>query len=299
MYLMKKVVVLMSTYNGDDYIEEQIESIYNQTYSEIELYIRDDGSTSSFVRKLQQLQKQYGFTLFLEENVGFLQSFYKLLKQVNGADYYAFSDQDDIWLPDKISDAVKWLDGNDNTIPLLYHGAYEIHNTKGEKTGCFRYSDDGYDFRRSITENHYSGFAMVVNSAMRNAMLQADVNRIQYHDWWAANIALGFGKAHFSEKICAIHRAHEHNVTRITLWKRIVWFKDSLKEESEIHSRMTEYKRLFAEKLSEKDRKWLDRFSDSRYRFGDALIKVFYYKRWRPVLSSEIAMRMLMLIGKI
>lgn len=289
----------MSTYNGDDYIEEQIESIYQQTYSKIQLYVRDDGSEPAFLEKLQTLQKKYKFSLLLGENVGFLKSFFMLLEQVEDADYYAFADQDDIWLPQKISDAVKWMESNDNAIPLLYHGAYEIRNSRREVTGCFKYSDDGYDFRRSITENHYSGFAMVVNRTMREKMLKVDQERIQYHDWWAANIALGLGKAHFSSTVCAIHRAHENNVTKITLGRRIAWFWNSLRQESEIHCRMTEFKRLFNDELSSENQKILNWFTDSRYCFGHALAKCFYPKRWRPVLSSEVTMRILMLLGKI
>lgn len=296
---MKEVAVLLSSYNGDAYIEEQIASIMNQDYPNCRLYIRDDGSNGKFTDKLRELQNRYDFELYLGENFGFLKSFFWLLQQIPDADYYAFSDQDDIWLPNKISDAVRWLEDNEAELPLLYHGAYEIQDSAGRNKGCFIYPDNGYDFRRSITENHYSGFAMVINRTMRARMLEADADRIMYHDWWAANIALGLGKAHFSSTVCAVHRAHEHNVTRITLGRRIAWFFDTLKKESEIHCRMLEFERLFKPQLSPQNQRILNWFTDRRYHLVHAVVKCFYPKRWRPVMGSEISMRILMLLGKI
>lgn len=296
---MKNVAVLLSSYNGDAFIEKQIESIKEQRYPNVTLYIRDDGSDEPFINQIKSLQEKYGFELFLGENIGFLRSFFWLLGHVSDADYYAFSDQDDIWLADKLADAVGWLEQNAEDIPLLYHGAYEIQDTEGRKKETVIYSDRGYDFRRSITENHYSGFAMVINRRMREMILKADTSRIVYHDWWAANIALGLGKAHFSSKTCAIHRAHDNNVTRITLGRRFAWFFTSLREESEIRCRMMEFKRLFYTQLSAKNQRYLDWFTNEHYHLLHAVRKCFYPKRWRPVLSSEISMRLLMLLGKI
>ena len=296
---MKKVAVLLSSYNGDAYIEKQIESIMNQSYANVELYIRDDGSDEQFVNQLKQLNEKYNFKLFLGENIGFLKSFFWLLNHVSDADYYAFSDQDDVWFPDKIADALSWLEQNEQGLPLLYHGAYEIQDSNGKKLDCFIYPDKGYDFRRSITENHYSGFAMVINRVMRMKILEADAGQLVYHDWWAANIALGLGKAHFSSKVCAVHRAHGNNVTKITLARRISWFFDSMRQESEIHRRMREFKKLFYAQLSSENQRIVNWFADEHYHLLHAIKKCFYPKRWRPVLSSEISMRILMLLGKI
>ncbi len=296
---MGKVAVLLSSYNGAAYIEKQIESIMNQDYEEFQLYIRDDGSETMFVNRLTDLQKKYGFELFIGENVGFLNSFYWLLEHVDDADYYAFSDQDDIWFSDKLSKGIEWLKCQDSRVPLLYHGAYEIQNTQGTKKGLFQYPDEGYDFRRSITENHYSGFAMIVNKTMRNYMLRADLQNLVYHDWWAANIALSMGKAHFSQEICAIHRDHGDNVTKITWKKRFLWFWESLQQESEIKKRMQEFDRLFGDQISLENKKILMWFAFSKYHFKYAISKAFYYKRWRPDMMSEISIRILMLLGRV
>ena len=174
-----------------------------------------------------------------------------------------------------------------------------MRKEQGELADTFYFDEKRYDFRRSITENHYSGFAMVVNQSMRGYMLQADVKRLDYHDWWAANIAKGIGQACFDSYVGAVHRAHEDNVTKITFARKIAWFLDSLREESAIHKRAEECEKVFGSKLSCDNQNILQLFTYKRYHLGKALRKCFYPKRWRPVFSSEIAMRILMLIGKI
>ena len=76
---MNKIAVLLSSYNGYEYIEEQIDSICKQKNVDFTLYIRDDGSEKEFVELLCGLQKKYDFKLLKEKNIGFLKSFMELL----------------------------------------------------------------------------------------------------------------------------------------------------------------------------------------------------------------------------
>lgn len=297
---MDRIAILMSTYNGYDYIVEQIESIYEQTYNDFQLYIRDDGSDKEFVEKLKKMREEYHFVLFEGENIGFLKSFMCLLDQVDDAELYAFADQDDIWLADKLENAVKWYaDNKKDNIPQLYHCAYEVIDDEKNVYSTFYFPNEQYDFRRSITENHYSGFAMVINERLREYMLKADIDKIGYHDWWAAMIVQAFGQAYSDKKVGALHRTHGDNVTTFNLFTRTKWLVSTLKEESEIHIRSCEFKRCFGKELNEKNKNILGLFARNKYSLMIALKKCLYPKRWRPVLSSEVIMRVLMLIGKI
>ena len=302
---MNKVAILLSAYNGDEYIEEQIRSIYNQTYKDFRLYVRDDGSAIAFQNQLKTLQKQYGFELILGENIGFVKSFMELLSKIEGAELYAFSDQDDIWLEDKLQAAVEWFEQenrereNKEPIPMLYHNAYNVVQSDKKVIDKFYFPDEGYDFRRSITENHYSGFSMVINRTLREYMLCGDSDKIGYHDWWAAMIVQAFGVAHSDDKVLALHRAHGENVTTFNWKTRVGWLKKTLTEESDIRIRCKEFKRCFYSQLIVQYEKVLDLFTEERYNPFYALRKSFFYKRWRPILSSELIVRCLMLIGKI
>ena len=154
---MSKVAILLSSYNGEQYIKEQIESIYNQTYKDFHFYIRDDGSDAKCVELLR--------------------------------------DQDDIWKENKLEKAMEWIDGKSER-PALFHSAYDVIDDNGKVVDNFFFPDKKYDFRRTITENHYSGFSMVINKPLRNLMIRGEDDRIGYHDWWAAMIVHAFGTAH-------------------------------------------------------------------------------------------------------
>ena len=118
----KKVAVLISTYNGKKYLKEQLDSILNQTYPNIEIVIRDDGSTDSTLELVKEYQEKHS-NIRLKEgtNIGFIKSFFKLLEMAD-ADYYAYCDQDDIWLENKIELAVNALNQADNTKPNMAFG---------------------------------------------------------------------------------------------------------------------------------------------------------------------------------
>ena len=101
----ENVAILMSTYNGEKYLEEQVKSIISQDYTDWHLYIRDDGSTDNTVNLIKKIARDNEKITFLNENkpknLGVTGSFMDLLANTK-AQYYMFSDQDDYWLPDKI-----------------------------------------------------------------------------------------------------------------------------------------------------------------------------------------------------
>ncbi|WP_234973117.1 glycosyltransferase [Paenibacillus vortex] len=110
--MMNKVQVLLSAYNGDQYISEQIQSILNQTHPSISILIRDDGSTDLTVDVLEQLMRIHpnNIKLIKGTNVGVVSSFFELLRAADAeADYYCFCDQDDVWLDHKVEGAITSL----------------------------------------------------------------------------------------------------------------------------------------------------------------------------------------------
>ena len=100
----------MSTYNGEKYVREQLDSILNQTYKNIEIVVRDDGSKDNTVKIIKEYQEKYkNIKLVTGKNLGFIKSFFELLK-ITESDYYSYADQDDIWMENKIELAVELLD---------------------------------------------------------------------------------------------------------------------------------------------------------------------------------------------
>ena len=117
-----KVNILLSTYNGEQYLKEQVKSIQDQTYQAWQLLIRDDGSTDGTVKIIQELVAQDERIRFINqgaiENLGVIKSFHALLKYEK-ADLYCFSDQDDVWLPEKIDLQVEASENLTQEAPLL------------------------------------------------------------------------------------------------------------------------------------------------------------------------------------
>ena len=109
---MEKVQILMSTYYGEKYLREQLDSIIKQTYPLINILIRDDGSSDGTLSILKEYAGKYDHVTYYEgENIGVIQSFLQLLKESDAnVNYYAFADQDDVWLPEKIVRAVEKLE---------------------------------------------------------------------------------------------------------------------------------------------------------------------------------------------
>ena len=109
-----KVVVLMSTYNGEKYMRHQIDTILNQDYENLELFVRDDGSKDSTLNILEEYASSHANVSYVKgENLGSNQSFLEMVKIAPDADYYSLADQDDDWMPDKISHAVEKIESGD------------------------------------------------------------------------------------------------------------------------------------------------------------------------------------------
>lgn len=294
--MSKTVNVLISTYNGEAYIEQQIDSILGQTYPDIHIYIRDDGSKDSTIERIKKYLSDSRVTLIEGENIGYARSFMALLAYADSNGYYAFCDQDDVWFPDKISWAMNWLTNQNAEVPCLFHSAYENVDERLEHLSYYSVPNYEYDFRRALTECLYFGFSMVFNGKLRELMLLAELDNIDSHDWWATLIAVEFGECVFDSRIASQHRRHEKSVTLKSNQRKIEWLIESLKKGNKVRNNASEFERVFKDKINKKDRKVLGLFVDSGF-FVD-LFKAFYPKRWRPTWDSELALRFLMLIGK-
>ena len=109
-----RVQVFLSSYNGEKYIEEQIDSVLQQKGVEVRILVRDDGSNDKTVDILEMLYKKGKINFYKGENIGYAKSFLNLLTHDNKADYYAFCDQDDFWLSNKLIEGIKKININKN-----------------------------------------------------------------------------------------------------------------------------------------------------------------------------------------
>lgn len=133
------VTVLMSTYNGEKYLKEQIDSILSQVDVDVRLVIRDDGSTDNTVGVIKEYsQRNSNVEFTVGKNIGYANSFLTLIQMAGDSDYYAFSDQDDIWKKNKLSTAVDKING----IPyVVYASNLEMVSENGEFIAMKRFDN--------------------------------------------------------------------------------------------------------------------------------------------------------------
>ena len=131
-----KVNILLATYNGEKFLKTQLDSLIEQTYENIDIYVRDDCSTDNtveFIKNYIESNKSGKRIILLENNGVNLRppkSFYQIARECEPAEYYAFCDQDDVWDNDKLSIAIQSLEKFDHLVPNLYFSNLRmVHDT--------------------------------------------------------------------------------------------------------------------------------------------------------------------------
>lgn len=297
----KKVAVIMSTYNGEKYVEDQLESILDQTYNNIEIVIRDDGSKDNTVNIIKEYQKKYSnIKLYEGENLGFIKSFFELLKLAD-ADYYAYVDQDDVWLPSKIKLAVKSLDKLDNSKPNMAFGNsdYYDENMKFMSKGP---RNKKYSFLTALFACVTQGMTMTVNKKTRDMIIDNMPKSCFFHDWWTYLICIGMGNVAYDNETVVKYRRRKENATsegqgyiRLLVWRvKNLIFKDGMQD---IKQQMINFKDYYYYQLSEENQKIIKLFSNEEYSFKNALKKAFYPKRIRNNLIDDFMIRIIFLMG--
>lgn len=210
-----KVIVLLSSYNGEEYIREQLDSLLKQTMLPDKIVIRDDGSKDDTLCILEEYASSYPFiTYYNGRNKGPARSFFDLIYNCEEADYYALCDQDDVWFEDKIETAVKSLENEDNSIPLLYCSKYtltdgNLNPLNSEVSDLYRFSD----YPHSLLYHTAPGCTFVFNDAARKKIIRYDADNefCMIHDSIIHKIVAMFGKVILDESSHMYYRQHGNN----------------------------------------------------------------------------------------
>ena len=219
---MCSVVVLLSSYNGARYIKEQLDSLLKQEGVDIKIIIRDDGSSDDTKELLSRIGDKRIECHFCE-NVGVRKSFLELLrlgKEAGDAKYFAFCDQDDVWLPDKLVTAVKALDALDAD---LYYSSFTTvdSNLNVIQENVQHHSPDRLG--AALVNLAVTGCTMVFSRRLLDAATQYTPARIMMHDSWLYKIALALDYTVVYDPVAHIYyRQHENNVigAKGGIWKK-------------------------------------------------------------------------------
>lgn len=299
----KKVAILLSTYNGEKYLKEQLDSILAQTYTNFELIIRDDGSKDNTVKIIKEYIEKTDkeITLIEGKNLGFIKSFFDLLKR-GDADYYAYADQDDIWLPNKIELAVNSLNKLDDRVPNMAFSNVDYYDTEMNFIGKGDSKNKKPSFLNSLYECINQGMTMVINKKAREYIIDNIPEKCFFHDWWTYMICTAFGNVVQDDVVTVKYRRAKTNATvegqgtiTLLIWRiKKLLLGDGMKD---IKKQITIFKNIFYKDLSTENQKIIDTFEGEKYNFFKALKKVFYPKKIRRKLIDDISLRIFFLFG--
>lgn len=227
----KRLLVLLSSYNGENFIKDQIMSIMNQkTQHVINLLIRDDGSTDNTMKIILELSDKFlGRIEYIKgNNIGYNKSFFELIKVASNHDYYAISDQDDIWMDTKIEDAIYDLEKEENDKPLLYAcPSYYVYDDMTPQ-GTTQLKKREITLYNTIIQNICPGHEQVMNNLLLNELKKEfDYSKLYVYDAWIANVAILKGKLIFSNTPHVLYRQHKSNAVGYGEGK-LGWIKERL-----------------------------------------------------------------------
>lgn len=223
-----KVAILLCTFQGQHYLSEQLDSFAAQTHSNWEVWTSDDRSQDRTHVILGIYKSKWDpgkLNVRVGPSDGFAANFLSLTCGTNtDAEYFAYSDQDDIWEPDKLERAVNWLNTVPRNIPALYCSRTRLVDADNNDIGLSRLFAKPPSFANALIQSLGGGNTMVFNNATRELLRKAgETVAIVSHDWWAYMVVTGCGgRVYYDDYPSLRYRQHENNLvgTNTTLAAR-------------------------------------------------------------------------------
>lgn len=218
-----KIAILLATYNGERFIEEQLDSLFSQSCQDFRIFVRDDGSTDNTVKIVEAYVQKYPDRIIIMNDKilhrGARDSFLWLLEHVNAV-YYMFCDQDDIWLPFKVEHTLSRME----EIETKYHDkAIMIHtdlqivdaklnliNQSFWNWGKFNVDLNKY-FNFGALGNVFTGCTMMINNRVKDFTYPVNSN-VKLHDEWIGLVVTKYGKVENLKEQTILYRQHGNNV---------------------------------------------------------------------------------------
>lgn len=213
----RRVAVLLGTYNGERYLEAQLQSIIRQSHQDWLIVASDDGSTDRTLELLRHYQQQLGeqrLHFVKGPQQGFVANFMALASTPNiQADYFAFSDQDDSWHADHLERALEWIESINACGPALHCSRTRLVRDNGHPFGLSPLFAKPPTFRNALVQSLAGGNTMVFNRSARELLIRTRHLPIVSHDWWLYMLVTGAGgHVRYCETPSVDYRQHGSNL---------------------------------------------------------------------------------------
>jgi glycosyltransferase involved in cell wall biosynthesis len=208
------VVVVLSSFNGEKFISEQLDSVLTQDVADLKMIIRDDGSSDSTCRILNEYTSKYeNISVVFGKNIGVVASFFELLDLVSeGVDYVAFCDQDDVWDKDKLKRSIAAL--RQLKIPGMYCSSLRVVDENLNYYDTSNPVSREPSLENALVQNIATGCTVTLNNSALSLILKPRLNfeKITMHDAWVYLVVSTFGVVIYDENPTMSYRQHGSNV---------------------------------------------------------------------------------------
>ncbi|MEE6659940.1 glycosyltransferase [Limosilactobacillus pontis] len=298
-----KIAVLMCTYNGEKYLREQINSILNQNGDfQIALIIRDDGSNDRTLEILQEYKKNSKVKIEYGKNKGPALGFMELLYKNRGYDFYAFSDQDDVWKPNKLLKGISKLSSQKG--PALYFANATLVDSELHSLNLNVYKKKPIlDFRSLSCNGGILGCTLILNNALAKRIQHSNLpSKIVMHDFYVSELCkLINGSIIYDPESVMFYRQHGNNVVGVSygfinkIISRIkdIYEKPDVGIDSQAGDLLVNYKQYFSiDKI-----RWLRKIQNYKANFYTRFSLAFNPGLKFVNRNQELKIRMSILMG--
>lgn len=299
-----KVVILVSTYNGEKYLRSQVDSLLKQK-GDFEIYIllRDDGSRDNTKAILEEYSKKNSnVTWFSGENLKPAKSFMDILWKCGDYDFYCFCDQDDVWDSNKLQTGINKIKNIE--IPCIYYSNARLVDSNLNPYGVNVYKRIPHnDIFTVMCASNVIGCTMIMNNRLVSFLRKHKTpNIVSMHDSYIARVCLSIGgKIVYNHTPYMNYRQHENNVVGIKkgwLEKVKCALKNTVnRSDITIDIQAREILQLYADDIGEENKAWLYQIATYRANFISRLKLAFLKKTRYGSLSMSIQMRVAILLG--
>ncbi|WP_323012053.1 glycosyltransferase family 2 protein [Castellaniella sp.] len=304
-----QVAILMGTWQGEQYLAPQLDSFLAQQYPHWRLWVSDDGSTDGTLDILRRYQAgaMAGRLQVIQGPArGLAPNFLSLACRADIlADYYAFSDQDDIWAPAKLSRALAALAALPPDVPALYASRTQLVDSANRDIGASVRFQRPPGFGNALVQNIGGGNTMVFNQAARRllCLAGADVD-VLAHDWWVYMLVAGCGgRVYYDDYLALRYRQHGNNLMGSNLSLAARWHRVSLLWQGDFYNwntaNIAALQRV-QDHLTPSSRQMLNAFAQGRDR--SLLPRLWWFARsglYRQTLLGNLGLLTAALLGRL
>ena len=302
----KEVTVLLSTYNGSKFLRQQLDSLYQQTYPNIRILVRDDRSTDSTRTLLEKEQAKGRITLFEgHSNLGAAPSFFKLLRNAatTETEYVAFCDQDDVWHPEKVARAILRLADVAVDHPAMYCSRVEIVDERLAHIG-YTMIPRKIGFGNALVDCVTTGCTIVLNRAAVRLLGKNLPSSGVMHDWWCYLVMSCFGEVIYDSTATLKYRQHDSNTIGlatnefIQFIRRCHRFFGGCGGHLRMSTQATYLREIFKDYIPIANRQMLDNFIGAKSSWNRRLQLALSNDIWRQKWSDNLLLRLLILLNR-